>query len=71
MYMCIYVYHFKEISMGFLIGTRKFNLVFGMKFCIIVFIFFLSQVHEHPSEDNDDHYYWAVITGQHTQMFNI
>ena len=26
---------------------------------------------EHPREDNQDLYYWAEITGQHTQTFNI
>ena len=26
---------------------------------------------EHPREDKPDLYYWAEITGQHTQTFNI
>ena len=35
-----------------------------------IYFFFFSGA-EHPREDKPDPYYWAEITGQHTQTLDI
>ena len=39
-------------------------------FSFFFFILFFISGTEHPKEDNPDLYYWAEITGQHTQTSN-
>ena len=37
----------------------------------VAVLFVFLQKHQHPIEENHDLYYWAEITGQHIQTFNI
>ena len=39
-------------------------------FFFFFYAFFFSGT-KHPREDNPNLYYWAEITGLHTQTFNI
>ena len=60
----------KKIGEKITIKSKLFNIFFLFMFAFLFFIpSFLSQVHKHPREDNSDLFYWAEITGQHTQTF--
>ena len=44
---------------------------FFLFFIIFFFMHFFFSGTKHPREDNPNLYYWAEITGLHTQTFNI
>ena len=46
------------------------DLVNKLNFFFFFYAFFFSGT-KHPREDNPNLYYWAEITGLHTQTFNI
>ena len=59
-----------------IIGILKY-LLFYFLFFIYIYIYFVIYLciffsgTKHPREDNPNLYYWAEITGLHTQTFNI
>ena len=54
---------------SFQLGNAMFIASPAFFFAFFLCIFFSGT--KHPKEDNPNLYYWAEITGLHTQTFNI
>ena len=52
------------------IVTKMLNIILILILLNIIATFFFSGT-KHPREDNPNLYYWAEMTGLHTQTFNI
>ena len=49
---------------------KTYTMIFFFFFFFFFFMHFFSGT-KHPREDNPNLYYWAEMTGLHTQTFNI
>ena len=71
----------ERFSIGNLVAFMTYDILYVEKYhtnkgCIFLFFFYLFFMHffsgtKHPREDNPNLYYWAEMTGLHTQTFNI
>ena len=60
-----------QIGRKFLIPGIATAAFCGFHRYLLFYYTFFAPGTEHPREDNRDLYYWAEITGQHTQTFSL